>query len=194
MSPLIAPKSAPRVLPPEGTHIARCVGLIHIGTIETPFGMSNKIRLTWELPEELHEFKQGDGEKPFTISAKYTLSLAEKSNLLPIVEGMMGFIPEDVRESFNMEDLVGIASLLSVKYEKTKKGTEYASIASTAQLMKNQKAPEQFNSSKILTYEKWNQEYFDTLPDFIKLEMESSKEFQEMKGIKEDDNGENVPF
>ena len=114
---LNAPKSQPRVLPPEGTHIARCIGLIQVGTIETPFGMSNKIRLTWELPEEVREFKVGDGEKPFTISQKYTLSLADKSNLLPIVEGMMGFIPEDVRESFNVEDLVGVASLLTIKYD-----------------------------------------------------------------------------
>ena len=190
--PLTAPKSQPKVLAPEGTHIARCIGLIHVGTIETPFGMSNKIRLTWELPEETHEFKQGEGEKPFTISQKYTLSLAEKSNLLPIVEGIMGFIPEDVRESFNVEDLVGTASLLTIKYEETKKGAKYASVASTAPLMKNQKAPEQVNESKILTYENWNQEYFDSLPGFIKDEMKSSAEYKAK--FEDEVDSESVPF
>jgi hypothetical protein len=189
---LNAPKSAPRVLAPEGTHIARCVSLIQIGTIETPFGMSNKIRLTWELPEELHKFKQDEEEKPFEISAKYTLSLAEKSNLLPIVEGMMGFIPEDVRESFNFEELVGTACLLSVKYQKTKKGTDFASVASTAQLMKSQKAPAQVNPSVILTYEKWNQAEFDKLPEFIRTEMEGSVEYK--KKFADEPDADAIPF
>jgi len=191
---LNAPKSQPRVLPPEGTHIARCVSLIQVGTIETPFGMSNKIRLTWELPEEIHEFKAGEGEKPFTISAKYTLSMADKANLLPIVEGMVGYIPEDVRPSFDFEDLVGTASLLTVKYEKTKKGTEYASVASTAPLMKNQKAPDQVNPSLILTYEKWDQKEFDKLPQFIRDEMASSVEYKAKFEGEEIVDPDSIPF
>ena len=105
--------------------------------------------------------------------------MEDKANLLPIVEGIVGNMSETDRESFNFEELVGKVSLLTVKYEKTKKGVEFASVSSTAPLMKNQKAPEQVNPSVILTYEKWDQKEFDKLPEFIKLEMESSQEFQE---------------
>lgn len=179
---LNAPKSQPRILPPEGTHIARCIRLIQIGTLETPFGSSNKIQLEWELPEELYEFKQGEGEKPFKVSAKYTLSLADKSNLYPIVEGIVGDIPEDVRDSFDVEELVGKESLITIKHAESKKGSKYALVASTAPLMKSQKAPEAINPLQILTYEKWNKDLFNSLPDFIKDEMKGTPEYKKHFG------------
>ena len=55
-------QNTPRTLPPEGTHIARVIGLINIGTIKEEYmgelKEQQKIRLTFELPEELHVFKE----------------------------------------------------------------------------------------------------------------------------------------
>lgn len=178
---LNAPKAQQKILPPEGTHMARCVGLIYLGTIEGEWQgkpiYQDKIRLTFELPEELYEFKEGEGKKPFTISREFTLSLADKSNLYPIVEGIEGYIPEEVRASYDVENLVGKECLISIKHKKSAKGTTYASLESTSSLMKNQKCPKAVNPLKILTYDKWNQEYFDSLPSFIRESMMSSKQF-----------------
>lgn len=177
---LNAPKQTQRTLPPVGTHIARCIGLIYLGTVKTEWqGQEkwlDKVRLTWELPEELHSFKDGEDKKPFVVSREFTLSMGDKSNLYPIVSGIVGDIPEDVRNSFDHEELVGTTCLLTLVHKESPNG-KYALITTTAPLMKSMKAPEAINESKILTYENWDQEYFDSLPDFIKDKMKGSKQY-----------------
>ena len=196
--PTFPPKAKPKILPPEGTHIARVVGFIFIGTVPNEFQgetkMMTKVRITWELPEEKHEFKEGDGEKPFTISEEYTLSLLDNSNLYPIIEGIEGYIPDEVRDSYDIEKLVGKESLITIKHGKSKKGAMFAKVASTAPLMKGQKAPEAFNPLRVMNYDdKWDQEYFNGLPQFIREKMETSEEFKKKFGI-ETVNPDDVPF
>lgn len=185
--PLIAPKlesKGPKFTIPVGTNMARCIGLVHIGTItesypgKEPMQM-NKIRLTFEFPAEMHVFKEGEEAKPLVLSGEYNLSMFKKSKLRPIVEGIIGTTLEDQEaDGFNIEEVVGKSCLVNVKMNK--KGT-YPEIASTSPLMKGQIAPRPINKSKILTYEKWDQTYFDSLPDFIKDKMKKSKEFTAMK-------------
>jgi len=51
-----------RQLPPAGTHIARVTGIIYIGTVKGQYkGQPTegyKVRITWELPQELAIFKE----------------------------------------------------------------------------------------------------------------------------------------
>ena len=69
-----------------GTYPARCYSMVHIGTITENINgeekTNNKVRVTWELPTELKEFKQGEGEKPWVVSKEYNLSMHEKSSLI----------------------------------------------------------------------------------------------------------------
>lgn len=198
-----------RILVPKGTHIARCIGLIHIGTIDEMYqGVSkklDKINLTFELPEELHSFKEGEPQKPLVISQEYTLSMGKKSNLRPIVEGVIGTtLTDDEAYGFNHEELVGMACLLSVKHKTSAKGTVYAYIAGTSALMRGQVCKPAFNVFNILTYEKWDQAKFDALPQFIREKMIGSEEYMKMKGVhtdgvamdypKEDINPDDIPF
>lgn len=180
-----------RILVPKGTHVARCIGLIHIGTIDEMYqGVSKKlekINLTFELPEELHSFKEGEGKKPLVISQEYTLSMGKKSNLRPIVEGIIGTtLSDEEAYGFNHEELVGMPCLLSVKHKMSAKGTVYSLISGTAALMRGQTCKPAFNEYSILTYEKWNQAKFDSLPQFIKEKMEKSDEYMKMKGVHSD--------
>ena len=75
--------STKKEIVPSGTHIARCYSMIHIGTVEWEYNgeqkFSNKVRLTFELPNEMREFS-GE-QKPMVISKEYTLTMHEKSNL-----------------------------------------------------------------------------------------------------------------
>lgn len=187
---LTAPKSkVNKVLIGEGTHIARVVGLIHLGTAEDVYmgekKMFNKIRLTWEFTEETHKFKEDEEAKPIVHSQEYTLSMGKKSNLRPIVEGMIGTtLSDEEAYNFNFESLVGIAGLVSIKHRETKTGAKYAKVASTSKLMKGQVAKPQVNQSKVLVFDKWDEQYFLSLPDFIKDKIKKSNEYKAMKGIK----------
>lgn len=197
---LTAPKSQERTLAPAGTHLARCISLIHVGTVKTEWAGEekwlDKVRLGFELSSELHVFKEGEEARPFVVSKEYTLSLGDKSNLYPIVKGIVGDIPEDVRNSFNVEDLVGKACLLTISHVDSKYGT-VASIDTTAPLMKGMTEVSQVNESKILTYEKWDKDYFNSLPDFIKDKMKGSKQYEAMfksEGHNEEIDANDIPF
>lgn len=203
---LTAPKNTREtVLIPEGTHVATVIGLIHIGTAEDTYmgevKKFNKIRLTFEFPEETKVFKEGEDAKPLVHSQEYTLSMGKKSNLRPIVEGLIGTsLTDEEAYNFNFESLVGISGLVSIKHGKSQKGTQYTKIASTSKLMKGQVAKAPFNPLKVLTYEKWDENYFNSLPDFIKDKIKNSDEYKAMKGIKKDKfpteniNPDDIPF
>lgn len=200
---LTAPKSTEKVLAPAGTHKARCVGLIQIGTVPVEWQgevkQLEKIRLTFELPEELHKFKEEEEEKPVVISQEYTLSMGEKSNLRPIIEGIIGTaLLQNEAESFDVETILGMPCLLSIKHkvsEKTK--NKFAVVDTTAPLMKGMTVPEAINPIKVLTYERWNQEEFDKLPSFIQDKMKTSKQYIEKFGTQpttDDIGAGDIPF
>ncbi len=201
----IAPKSERKefVLAPLGTHVARCISFIHIGTNEETFKgepkMFNKIRLTFELPNELMEF--ADGKKPMVHSQEYTLSMAPKANLRRLVEGMLGVaLRDDEADAFDTESIVGMPCLMQIIHKTSAKGNKRAEIASAMPLAKGQIAPSQVNPSKILSYGNWDKELFEAQPNFIKDKIMSSREYQAMiGGTKETLNSdgtdtEDIPF
>ncbi len=201
---LIAPKQQnDRILAEAGTHLATCVGLIQIGTVETEYmgekKWVDKIRLTFELPEELHEFKEGDGKKPLVVSQGYTHSMGSKSNLRPIVEGILGVaLLDEEAYAFDIEQLLGKSCLLTLAHRESKAGSKYVFIQSASPLMKSMSKPVQINENKLLTYTNWKQEYFETLPNFIKDEMKGSKQYIAKFGITKDTfddiKPEEIPF
>lgn len=182
-----------RTFPNEGTHIARVVGFIYMGTIEDEYmgekKINQKIRLTWELPDELHVFKEGEDAKPLVHSEEYNLSMGNKSKLRPIVEGIIGTtLTDEEAYSFDVEKLINLPCLVSLKKMKTKKGVDYMKLAGTSKLMKGQVVKEAFNAPTILNYsDHWDEEKFNKLPEFIKEKMKSSDEYKTMKGIISDE-------
>jgi hypothetical protein len=183
----------PRVLVPVGTHISRLIGIIQIGKVtenipgKAPMEIQ-KIRLTFEFPDELHSFKEGEDTKPLIHSQEFTLSMHAKSKLRPIVEGIIGTsLTDEEAYGFNIESLLNKTCLVSIKHGKTAKGSDYAKIATTSPLMKGQVAKQAFNELKVLTYENFDEKYFETLPSFIREKMKGSEEYKKIKGISGDD-------
>lgn len=184
--PLQAPKRQ-RILPPEGTHIARCIQLIQIGTVmESYMGEEqemHKIFIAFELTNERREFKEGDGPKPFVVSGEYSLSMGSKANLRKLVEGMMGkSLTSEEADLFDLTSLVGKPCLLTIKTKMSKNGNEYTIIASASPLLKGQEAPDAFNETKTLTYENFDNKVYASLPEFMREKIRSSKEFMAMEG------------
>lgn len=198
---LKAPKQQ-RILAPEGTHVARLVRLLHIGTIPEEYmgeqKEMNKVDFSFELLDETHVFKDGEEPKPFVVSKEFTLSMGEKANLRKFVEGMVGkSLGVDEANEFNVESMLGKACLITVKHKTSKKGSIYTDISTASPLMKGQVAKEAFNAPKLLTFTSWDAVYFDSLPEFIKDKIVSSKEYQAMHGKDESLDGireENIPL
>lgn len=171
---------------PAGTYVARCYQMIHIGTtLENIKGDSkwmNKVRISFELPTELKEFKQGEGEKPFVIDKEFTLSMYKNANLRKFLEGWRGKAFTDAEaEVFDVTKLLGVPGMISIIHNTSAKGNVYADIASCSTLPKGLTCPPPINERRELNYDDaWDAKFFSTLPDFIKNKMMDSKEFRAM--------------
>lgn len=169
-----------------GNYPARCFQMIHIGTgeenIQGQIKRLNKVRLTWELPTELKEWKEGEGEKPAVISKEFTLSMNEKSTLRKFLASWRGkdFTEEESR-AFDITVLTGKPCLLNVIHKTSKDGSKtYAEIGSVSPLPKGMTCDPQINKSSILSYDNFDYALFETLPDFIKDKIKSSDEYKAM--------------
>lgn len=188
----------PREVVPAGGHIAILYSIVELGTMQIEYAgekkMSRKIRLTWELPEELREF---DGvQKPMVVGKTYTASLYEQAKLRPIVEGMLGGLTEAQEETFDIKSLLGTACMIQVATEEYN-GNKYASVVSCTQLPKSVKAPAQFNDSVYFDYATFDEETYNNLPNWMKEKMDESAEMKARNGFSEntDDVGPaSIPF
>jgi len=170
---------------PAGNHVAILYRIINIGTVEEPYMGAikemNKIMLTFELCNEKKEFKEGEGERPISISREYTFSMGEKANLRKFVEGYLGVaLQEGEAESFDIETLVGKPCLLNVIHKISKTtGKDYALVQGASPLPKGMTAPAQVNPSLVFGHgDNWNQEVFEGLNKFIKEKIMSSNEYK----------------
>lgn len=185
-------QSKPRILPPVGTHVARVIGIIYVGTVKGSFGDSFKVRITWELPTETHVFKEGEEAKPFVISREVSLSMGQRSSLRPIIEGIFGGLKDDEAYAFDVDEIIGKECLINITHDETEAGT-YANVGTVTKLVKGMTCPPAVNEPKILSYEKWDSEYYETLPGFLKDKISKTPEFKKLKGedvVSEDE----VPF
>jgi hypothetical protein len=188
MSIIAKNNSTPREPIPSGNYIARCYQMIEIGTVTEFISGSaktmRKVRIGWELPEELRVFKQENGEQPLVVSKEYTLSMNEKSNLRKDLKSWRGKDFTDVEaESFDITKLLGIPCMLNIIHKPSKKDSSrvYEEIAGITSLPKGVKCPPQINDTFELNYESFDTELFNTLPDFIKQKMQGSVEYAAMK-------------
>ena len=171
---------------PAGNYVARCYQMIQIGTVnENIMGeikTMNKVRISWELPTELKVFKEEKGEQPCSISKEFTLSLHEKANLRKFLAGWRGKdFTEEQAKSFDITVLVGKECMLNIIHRTSKQGKTFAEISSISTLPKGLKCPPQINPSFILSYDNFDEEKFNSLPDFIKDKMKTSIEYKSMK-------------
>jgi hypothetical protein len=173
-----------RELIPAGNYIARCYQMVEIGTVPETFQGETKtlkkVRIGWELPTETRVFNEEKGEQPMVISQEYTLSMNEKANLRKMLASWRGKdFTEDEAKSFDITKLLGVPCMVNVIHKPGKSDPTklYQSISSVSAMPKGMKAPDQVNPFLLLSYDQWEQQIFDKLPDFIKAKMQTSIEF-----------------
>lgn len=183
--------SAPRELIPADNYIARCYKMIEIGTVEEVIlgekKILHKVRIGWELPTEMRVFDKEKGEQPLVIDKEYTLSMNEKANLRKDLKSWRGKdFTEDEARSFDITKLIGAPCMLNIIHKPSKKDPSkvYEEIAGITPMPKGVPCPEQINRSFVLSYDEFDVELFDMLPDFIKNKMITSVEYQAVKNPK----------
>lgn len=204
MIPVDTKQQKTYTLVPAGNHVARIYSIIHIGHIleDTKWGAKNndKCRIAWELPNETKEFKEGEGEKPLTISAEYNISFGEKAMLRKMLVGLFGAEHIKQGEVFDIESIIGMPCMVNVVHN-TKGERTFANVDSVAPLPKGFVPPEPFNKPFLLNYtDRWDEEAFEKLPDFIKDKMKQSDEYKGLKWRESNPEGEDeinpddIPF
>jgi len=185
--PTYAPTSTKtqRELIPEGTHVARIYEYIHLGTQKGEWEgkelVQYKLRFSFEFPTEKRVFNEAKGEQPMSMSYDATLSFNEKANLRKLAEACFGKMTDAEALNFDVDTLVGKACLVSVAHKPPKDGIVYSYINGFMPLMKGLTVDEQINPSKVLTFEHWNDELFNSLPQFVKDKITSSPEYKTLK-------------
>ena len=168
---------------PAGTHVARCVRLIDLGTHHgewqgTPT-VRNQVYIGWELPNELDSFN--DKMQPYVVGMFATNSLNEKSKLRPLLEAWRGrgFTTEELMK-FDLANILGQPCLLTVVHE-TKDGKTKAKVLGAGKLVKGMECPPQVNPSQQFFIDEWNNAVFESLPEgFQKIIRESDEYKQRM--------------
>lgn len=162
---------------PPGSHIARCIACISLGTQPSDrFVAAYKVMLTWEVPSERVQFN--GQEAPMTISKEYTLSLGKKSNLRKDMEGWRG-------REFTANELQGIAvekvldcpCMLSVIHKQSASGSTYASITGISKMPKGISCPERFHKLVHYEIEQGRDETFKALPEWVRKKIEQCEEW-----------------
>lgn len=168
---------------PEGTHIARCVELIDIGTHHGEYQgaptVRNQVIVRWELPGETIDI---DGKpQPMLVSKFYTNSLGEKANLRADLIAWRGkaFTPEELMK-FDLMAVLGKPCLLTVVHNEKGK----AKVSAVSGLPKGMTCPPQTNPSKAFWIDEWNGdtngEPFASLPKGFQELVRQSDEYKEM--------------
>jgi hypothetical protein len=168
-----AKRTSGGVLAPAGNHPARCFSIIDLGshTDDGKFGVqtNQKIRISWELPDELHEFDRDKGPQPFAVHMTLNFVISPKSNLLKLLEGWRGkpFTEEELHD-FELKKVLGVPCMVNVVH--TQKGDQtYANVESVTPLPKKMAAlmSDPVNRQVYYEVEMGRNNVFRALPDWI---------------------------
>lgn len=172
-----------------GSYPARIYQMIQIGTVAGYQGaLQNKVRIGFELPTEMMVFDPAKGEQPRVISQDYTLSFHEKAKLRKVIEAAdpeaLKVDEDGFQEEFDVETLIGKPVLITIAHKPKKEGKgSYAFIDNCTRLPKGMTCPPAINPVQVLSFDKWDEELFKKLPEFIKENIKSSHEYKEMMGL-----------
>ena len=173
MAILATDKSTSNIEPiPSGTQMARCVQMIHIGTlteeIQGKETTRNLVRITFELPTITHVFDETRGAEPRLLSREFTLSMNSKSALRKFLDTWRGVpFTESESRSFDVTKLIGVPCMLSVGLKTSKSsGNQYNTIDSALAIPPGVNAPDQITESCEINFENIH-EHWEKIPRFI---------------------------
>lgn len=175
---------------PPGVHLAVCSQVIHLGVQPSnnpKYPDKDQVYLKFEIPKTRVKWEKNgvEHEGPGTIGTFFTLSIGEKSNLRPFLEGWRGrgFTPAE-EEAFEVTSILGKVCQLSVVHgTKLSNGKPFAEIQGAFGLIDEQKAAITANPSlgKVqaaegplaYTPEAHDQAVYEKLPEWIRKKIDA---------------------
>lgn len=187
----------PKILVPTGTHFARIFKIIDLGTHQDEYlgtikGDKRFFSISFEFPKIKHIFKEEKGEQPLARSkdVKFIFTSKESTNRSALTELVEAVGDDPYKGSYNIFSLIGKALQVSIEQYEAKDGKERDKIVgfsklSSEQLEMAELKPEiyaQINPSQYLYLEAghFDDEVFNSLPQWIKDKIQESKEFKEL--------------
>lgn len=163
---------------PTGTHIARCISLIGVGThIKEYKGKerhANEIVIVWELPFET----KTDGT-PFTVSKFYTRSLAKKANLRKDLVAWRGKdFTEEQLNGFDMKNILDKGCQVVLTKPENRDRVDVSSVAG---IPKGVTLPERVNELKYFDVYDFKIEEYNDLSERMQEWIAKSIEFIEIQ-------------
>ena len=199
-----------RKLPEAGATVGILYSLVDLGTQKTNWDNEEKwtpkVRLTFELPEQLDEFeveengKRTKVSKPMVVSIEQTRSLGEKASLRKLLEQWRGqtFTSAELK-AFSLKNLLGKTAMLTLIHKTSQQGRPYCAIAGASKLPKSMKASTtSVNDQVYYEIEQGEGGQFPDMPEWLQDKIRASKEFAgaavTTKVGGEDGDGNQVPF
>lgn len=187
--------------PPAGTHVARCVKVIDIGTQKGEYQGKATIKrqcvIGWELPTEL--MTEGDyAGKPFVVSKFYTASLSEKANLRKDLANWRGRdFTEQELQGFEAKNILDKPCLISLTPNEKGK----IRVTGVMALPKATQVPQRVNNIVYFSLDEFDSKAFDALSDGYKKLIQVTPEYRALTdpqaGKKRDtfdDMNDDIPF
>lgn len=166
--------------PPTGSHAARCISIIDIGTQKSTYEgevqIKHQLIVRWELSNELMTTGEFAG-KPFTVSKFYTASLNEKARLRLDLAAWRGrdFTPEELK-GFDLKNIIGKPCMLAVGMSEKGK----AKVSAVMALPKGMTIPDQSNQSFHFSLDEFKAADFEMLSKGFKEMVMTSPEYQRL--------------
>lgn len=185
---------------PEGTHVARCVQVIDLGTQTSSYyknddgspQKSKKVLIGWEIPGELN-----DKGEPFLVWHRYTQSLHEKANLRIHLQSWRGRkFTDDELKGFLLSNILDKPCLLNIVHNDSGDKT-FANVSAVMALPKGQECPDRVHKLIDFDINNFDRDLFEEFSDNLKKTINNS---DERKGIEyaepppPEENDDEVPF
>lgn len=173
--------------PPAGAHTAVCIGFVDMGTQpKSPFyedsSPAHKVRITWELDEQM------DDGRPFTASKLYTWSMSDKATLRSHLETWRGvpFKKADFgANGFEVKNLLGKACIVTIQHKEIN-GETRAVVVGVAKLMKGMQAFTPMNEMIFLSLDpsEYDAATLEKLGEKTKELIRASPEYAALTSVK----------
>lgn len=170
---------------PEGTHIARCIRVIDLGT-QPGSAMypepKHKILIAWEIPGET--IKVDGEERPALLQSRYTCSLHKRAKLRADLESWRGraFSDEELK-GFHLKALLGVGCMVTVVHSPDGK---YANVRSVTKLPKGIECPRAYNDLQFYEIEDGDSDTYRKLSPKMQALIAESEEWKAKNGVHDD--------
>jgi hypothetical protein len=189
----------PVPLPPQGTYVARCYSIIHIGTVPNIFngvlkGTKEIIQITWELPTLKAIFNEEKGPEPFVVGQEVNLSTSENSNFAKLIAQWRGKkLNANEQKEFDPSIMLKKTGMVSIIHKTKKKyeGQKLDSITNVNTMLlfngimarpKELQCPDNINPYYLWDWDKdgnpFQTEKFALMPEWLQNKVKSSEEYK----------------